>query len=327
MLSQARQAQPVHLSVSPLQEPSPQLRRINELNMVLPLQPLAGSVVCADIVQWPYPQVGILSARLQGLRQGTHLGPAVRSGLDDELYLRIVLAGLSVAARRTDALTLRSGDAVLMSAPDGFTLTHPGHVDLLGLRLSRSVLEKCVHDIDGALMRRIPCDTPALALLSRYVQIALDASVPTNDNLRRLVADHVYELASASLAGGGSDPGEGRGIRAARVRAIKADILERLGDWKLCAATVADRHHISQRYVHKLFAGEGTSFSDFVLRERLELVRRMLTDARFDRDAISALAFRSGFGDLSHFNRTFRQRYGATPSDVRRSRAAQGCPE
>ena len=33
--------------------------------------------------------------------------------------------------------------------------------------------------------------------------------------------------------------------------------------------------------------------------------------------AISTVAFSLGFVDLSHFNRSFRRRYGCTPSEVR----------
>jgi AraC-like DNA-binding protein len=43
----------------------------------------------------------------------------------------------------------------------------------------------------------------------------------------------------------------------------------------------------------------------------------MLRDPRFDSRTISSVAFEVGFGDLSYFNRTFRSRYGMTPSDVR----------
>jgi AraC-like DNA-binding protein len=44
----------------------------------------------------------------------------------------------------------------------------------------------------------------------------------------------------------------------------------------------------------------------------------MLTDLRFVGRSISALAFDVGLGDLSYFNREFKRRYNATPSDVRR---------
>jgi AraC-like DNA-binding protein len=43
-----------------------------------------------------------------------------------------------------------------------------------------------------------------------------------------------------------------------------------------------------------------------------------LHDPRFDMQTISSLAYALGFGDLSYFNRTFRHRYGCSPSDVRR---------
>ena len=40
-------------------------------------------------------------------------------------------------------------------------------------------------------------------------------------------------------------------------------------------------------------------------------------DPRFAGMTVSAVALAAGFGDLSHFNRSFRRRYGATPSVVR----------
>jgi AraC-like DNA-binding protein len=45
----------------------------------------------------------------------------------------------------------------------------------------------------------------------------------------------------------------------------------------------------------------------------------MLTDPRLAARSITSIAFDAGFGDLSYFNRCFRRRYGATPSDVRSS--------
>jgi AraC-like DNA-binding protein len=71
------------------------------------------------------------------------------------------------------------------------------------------------------------------------------------------------------------------------------------------------------RYVHKLFEGEGTTLSKFILGLRLQRVHGMLSDPRHADLTIGAIAYKVGFGDLSTFNREFRRRYGATPKEVR----------
>jgi AraC-like DNA-binding protein len=43
----------------------------------------------------------------------------------------------------------------------------------------------------------------------------------------------------------------------------------------------------------------------------------MLTDSRFADRTVGSIALEVGFNDLSYFHRTFRRRFGATPSDVR----------
>jgi AraC-like DNA-binding protein len=57
-----------------------------------------------------------------------------------------------------------------------------------------------------------------------------------------------------------------------------------------------------------------------VLEHRLLRAYRSLNDPNLTDRSISALAFEAGFGDLSYFNRTFRRRFGMTPSDVRINR-------
>jgi len=54
-----------------------------------------------------------------------------------------------------------------------------------------------------------------------------------------------------------------------------------------------------------------TSFSDFVLEQRLLRAYRILSDPRFADpavSAVSAVAYECGFGDLSYFNRCVRRR-------------------
>jgi AraC-like DNA-binding protein len=80
---------------------------------------------------------------------------------------------------------------------------------------------------------------------------------------------------------------------------------------------VAMRHGISLRYVRKLFQDEQTTFSDFVLLMRLERSRQLLRSPVRAVSTIASIAHACGFNDLSYFNRTFRRRYGLTPSDFR----------
>ena len=108
----------------------------------------------------------------------------------------------------------------------------------------------------------------------------------------------------------------GRGLRAARLRAIKGDIASNLGG-DLSATALAVRQRVTPRYIHKLFESEGTTLSRFILGQRLACVHRMLTDPRCAGSTISAIVYKAGFGDLSTFNREFRRHYGKTPSEVR----------
>jgi AraC-like DNA-binding protein len=67
----------------------------------------------------------------------------------------------------------------------------------------------------------------------------------------------------------------------------------------------------------KLFEEAGSSFSSFVVSERVVKARRMLIDRRWAHLTIAQIAHESGFGDMSYFNRAFRRHFGATPSDFR----------
>ncbi len=103
--------------------------------------------------------------------------------------------------------------------------------------------------------------------------------------------------------------------------AVKADIAANLTARDLSVPAVASRQRVTPRYIHMLFDGEGTTFSQYVLAERLACARRVLLDPRHAHRSIGAIAYASGFGDLSHFNHAFRRRYGATPSEVRREQS------
>lgn len=83
---------------------------------------------------------------------------------------------------------------------------------------------------------------------------------------------------------------------------------------------------ISVRYVHKLFATMKTTFMSYVTSKRLELVHDKIILASGSSLSIRALAFSCGFNDVSGFNRSFKRRYGVSPTRLRRMRSPAQSP-
>jgi AraC-like DNA-binding protein len=156
-------------------------------------------------------------------------------------------------------------------------------------------------------------------LLVHYAGVLRDDAMLGTPPVQNLVVAHLHDL--AALAVGATHDAAvvagNRGIRAARLRAIKADIVANLTDRQISIDTAAARHGVTPRYVRMLFASDATTFSEFVLVQRLNRAHRLLLDSRLFGRTISSIAFDAGFGDLSYFNRAFRRLYGETPSDVR----------
>jgi AraC-like DNA-binding protein len=163
----------------------------------------------------------------------------------------------------------------------------------------------------------IPRGSATLSLLTNYLQVLLRETIPLDT--QTIVIAHIHELMAMTLGHESGNDLQLRkvSLRAARMRAIKSDIAANLRNRQLTINAVAARHDISARYVRELFAEENTTFTDYVLDRRLEHAYQLLTNPRFADHNIGAIAFESGFGDVSHFNHTFRRRYQSTPTAAR----------
>jgi AraC-like DNA-binding protein len=134
-------------------------------------------------------------------------------------------------------------------------------------------------------------------------------------------AQYLLDLVGLCLRtnGDATHTAERRGLAAARLDAVKAEVLSSLGRSELALAHIAARHGVSPRYVQHLFELSGTSFTRFVLEQRLLLAHRLLREPKSGWWKISDIAATAGFSDISYFNRAFRTRFGATPKDIRGS--------
>lgn len=244
--------------------------------------------------------------------------PAQAAGGNDDLALFINTGGrFSTAQRGAKAVSFTAGHAYLMP------LDCPGRSDLsrrgIDVVIPRSELEPFLQNANGVIRKVVP-DSPALQLLSQYASSLANAPQALPPGLADLAASHLRDLTVMALGANG----DGRamaihgGVRAARLEAIKADVTANLDNPALLRVeNLTKRHGISPRYLRALFADDHTSFTDYVLEQRLQRCYRQLQSPSLIHCAISRLALDNGFTDLSWFNRTFKRRFGATPSDIR----------
>ncbi len=238
---------------------------------------------------------------------------------NDDVILTCVLSGGVTVLERGREAVAGPGEAVFTSndVPGEATGYVPSRS--CNMRFSRARLQSMSLDIDAALVRTVARDNAALRLLRGYAEVVNDTNAVATPELRHIVVAHFYDLA-ALVMGTCADAVRivrGNGVRAARLRAIQIDIRNNLTRGDLSVNDVAARHGLSPRYVQMLFEAQGSTFSGFVLEQRLALARRMLANPGLQARKISEVAWDAGFQDLSYFNRMFRRRYCMTPSEAR----------
>ncbi|MGR6921733.1 AraC-like ligand-binding domain-containing protein [[Actinomadura] parvosata] len=155
----------------------------------------------------------------------------------------------------------------------------------------------------------------AVPLLRR---VALDHDTYRPGSAARLsgvVADLVSAAVAERLDQARSLPADAR--QRTLLMAVHAFIEQRLGDAELDPATVAAAHHISVRYLHRLFESENTTVAAWIRQRRLERCRAELISG--GRQPVSTIGARWGLPDAAHFSRLFRQAYGMPPAEYRRA--------
>lgn len=187
------------------------------------------------------------------------------------------------------------------------------------VRLDRERLRAFCPDIDERVRDTVLRLPDAGRLLRRYISIVTAPGYDFDAAACVVIGQHIVDLATLALGTTGDFAHEAqkRGWTAARLEEIKADIIALLRDPRLSVHFIAQRHKVSERYLQALFEQSGTTFTEFVLEQRLQLAYRLLCDLSHRDRKVSDIAHSAGFGDLSYFHRAFRRRFADTPAGVR----------
>jgi len=207
---------------------------------------------------------------------------------------------------------LREQEAILVMGNEPGSYYRPNQGHSLTIRVPQSMLRSIVADPDDSVMRLIPRNRSSLGLLSHYAGWLLKAGGSLDPELLKLSARHIQDLLALTL-GVTSDFKEiakTRGLRAARLKLSKAHIVAHSHRREISVGSVATHFCVTPRYLQRLFEEDGTTFSEFLVTQRLSQAHRRLCEPDCGEIPISTIAYDCGFGDLSYFNRRFRRAYG-----------------
>jgi len=233
----------------------------------------------------------------------------------DECYLvSLQLAGLCRVRQGEHAFTLRPGDIGVLSAARTMHLAFEHDIERAVAVVPRHTLEAaCGWLAPGnavRLARERPVTRVLAGLLAEMAAPGADLAAEEEAALGRTFVD--------LLASGAEGPRLSAREHGQRAR-LTAYLAANLADPDLTPGAAAAALGISERSVHALFAGSGTSCRAWIIEQRLARAAAALRAPEWRGSSVSEIAFRLGFAELSHFSRRFKARYGASPRAYRQT--------
>ncbi|MFD6415179.1 helix-turn-helix domain-containing protein [Streptomyces sp. NPDC060194] len=271
-----------------------------------------GTVVTARLGHLDVSRVASDTQRVTRAAAAPHVdgGPGV--------LLVLLTRGTAALVQGGRHLVAGGGDLMVWDEAGPYSLHCEGPFTALVLRVPRSRLAPYDRATRGAALPAFASSAGTAGLLGTVVSTLATSPASYAPAVAGRLADTVVELLSVLLLER-SRPGDAEaGARAALVRRVREHIDRHLEDPALSPRTVARDHHISVRYLHRVFQSEDTTVGRLIQQRRIEQSARELARPELRTLSVAAIALRWGFADPGHFSRAFRRYHGCTPVEWRR---------
>ncbi|GHE56831.1 helix-turn-helix domain-containing protein [Streptomyces vinaceus] len=288
---------------------------------------VSGTFIPLDVrLDEPVPSAGTITSRWLGPLQISEVeaGPqtVARSAR------RITEGGeeyLTVTLQRRGSARLTQGDRQAIVVPGSFTCSDAGRPYLreqpdtfrfTAFRVPKASLGVSDRDLRAATGTLFNGVSGTSGLVAEFLGRLSEQAAGFDPHTAHRLALSTFDLLAVLVRerSGRLDPQAPEHSRGMLTR-VQEYILLHLDDPALCPERIAAAHHMSVRYLHKLFHAGGTTVGRWVLRERLERCRRELARPARSVSTVAAVARRWGFVSPSHFSRAFRAAYGMTPRE------------
>ncbi|MGK4584880.1 helix-turn-helix domain-containing protein [Kitasatospora sp. HPMI-4] len=258
-------------------------------------------------------QVSVVRAGPQRVERSAGL---IARGGEDHLTLALQHRGTARLVQDGCQVELRPGTFAISDAGRPFAKELPEPFVFTAFHWPRSAVGVSEEDLRVLTATAFDTGDGTAGLVAAYLERLSRSADSLDPHLAARLATTALDLLAvlAHELRGRSAPEPPEAALATLAR-VKDHILRHLGDPDLSPERIAAAHHMSVRYLHKLFRFEGVTVVRWIQRQRLDMCRRDLARPTAGRATVAAVAGRWGFVSASHFSRAFRAAYGVSPRE------------
>lgn len=245
--------------------------------------------------------------------------PAKISQRSEDFFLvSIQTQGTGVITQDGRSAVLRPGDFALYDSTRPYELLFQEDFQQFVLMLPGPTLRSQLRDTQALTARQVSGERGAghlminmIATLAKDIEtLELSSATAVAQSVENILIAGLNSLPGASLR-------QPSNLQALHHEQIKSFVRQHLANPELCVAQIASHLRMSISSVHRVFAKEPYSVTQWIWAQRLDAVKRDVCDASLAARSISELAYRWGFNDAAHFSRTFRSRFGCSARELR----------
>jgi AraC-like DNA-binding protein len=270
----------------------------------------------------------LLVTEVQSTGQDIRRTPRLISEADNAYFqVAVVASGTGRVSQDDRQAVLHPGDCVLYETTRPFQWLFESDWNVWVFSLPTESVRLTDSERRLISARRLDGTAGLTGIVSRFLLDLARHSEDLPDGQSERVLAHASDLVVTLLSDRLDDTTRVRGaVQRSLMLRVKDYIHQRLCDPALGPAEIAAAVNISTRYLHKLFEADHHTVSLYIKGLRLDRARRDLLDPRLAGRPVSAIAYACGFGDLSGFNRAFKQAYAVSPRELRNASTSTAEP-
>ncbi|MDY0871406.1 helix-turn-helix domain-containing protein [Dongia rigui] len=243
-------------------------------------------------------------------------GKAEIAQLQQPLFgILYVLKGREKLTQGGREIMLEQGSFTLWDSTRPIAFGLPQDLEKITLLLPHELVAERLPQAEDLVLRPVSGRRGPGALFATHLRALAreGAALPLSGTAPILRATLDLLATSLSAVEDDADGGYHRAMR----RRIQDFILQNLADPDLRPDDIARAAGISERQLHRLFQSGGHTVERWIWQQRLQRCRDDLLARPTAR--ISEIAFAHGFSDAAHFSRSFRDMFGVSPRQFRKT--------